>query len=409
VNNKSNYTFTFKNSLVRIGICFLPATLSYAESTDDNRPTNLPSTSEKQEQEIHQLKADVSKLQEQLDEISYSENSNETETSRLQLGGFFDIHARTSANDGKPFSLGGLELGIQYDQVENFSVSAALVWSDDTAEIAVAVIDYHANNSNVPTRGRLFGEPGYHIQLGRFDIPFGVDYEYFAATDRPNISSPMTTERVQNDGLNGDGLRVYGSWEEFDYAAYWVNSLFEDSGTSVGGRLGYFPGRDPYQIHNKEEQSNLIVGLSWLQDLDKDNNDRKSLYGIDLNFNYSNMTFILEYMYSDNDELIFLDNGTFAGEDYEKGYNARLLFHLKDLTLFLSYGEWKPKYWYVIDDEDSSINYRVENIDRITIGINYPVTENVLIKMEYLTHLDTLTEEPGFEKDRLTFQMVTSF
>jgi len=401
--------FNASKNLLIIFTCLISAPYSFAESVDDENLPEKSNYTEQQGQAIEQLKIEVAELKKQLDYQTATEDSEEEQPSALQLGGFFDINAQASTENGQPFSLGGLELGIQYDQIENLAVSAALVWSEDSAEVAVAVLDYHANSHNVPTRGRLFGEPGYHLQLGRFDIPFGIDYEYFAAADRPNISGPMTTERVQNDGFNGDGVRAYGTWTQFDYAVYWTNSLFEDSGTSIGGRLGYFPGRDPYQIHNKESQSNFLVGVSWLQDMDENDNKRKTLYAMDVSFNYSIASFIVEYMSSDSDDLIFLDSGVFAGENDEKGYNARVLFDLDYTTLFFSYGEWSPEYSHVIDEEEPVLNYSVEDLKRAIVGINYSFDDYLQIKIEYLTHLNTLTEEPGFEKDKLTFQMVASF
>ena len=45
------------------------------------------------------------------------------------------------------------------------------------------------------------------FRWGRFDLPYGVDYQHFASVDRPNVSAPITTERIQLGGYNSDGIR----------------------------------------------------------------------------------------------------------------------------------------------------------------------------------------------------------
>ena len=333
----------------------------------------------------------------------------ESDEPSLELEGFFDVTAHSADNSDHPFDLGAFELDLQFDQSENFAVSTALVWDGEEAEVAVAVLDYHANGHSVPTRGSLFGEPGYHIQFGRFDIPFGVDYEFFAAPDRPNVTAPLTTQRIQNDGFNGDGVRAYGSVSQFDYAVYWTNSLFEDEGNSVGTRIGFFPGRDPYSVHNRDSQSDFIIGLSWLYDMDSEEERRNELQALDVSWRYGIVELILEYISLDNVDTITLPGGGSAGPADEQGYNSRILLDFEPMELFIGYGQWTPDYAAVLDEEDSSISYSVDKLNRVTIGGRYLIGGYVQIKLEYLSHLETFTAEPDFEKRKLTFQMVASF
>ena len=123
---------------------------------------------------------------------------------------------------------------MEYAYNEHYSVSTALAWEDGSADVAVGVIDYHLFNDSAPVRGRIFDEPGFHVQAGRFDLPYGVDYQYFASVDRPSISAPITTERIQLGGYNSDGIRLYGTEGMFDYTLYAVDSLYGDNGSAVG-------------------------------------------------------------------------------------------------------------------------------------------------------------------------------
>ena len=353
-------------------------------------------------------------LQKQINELSENisaiESASQEKHEGLDLEGFFDVTAHNTDNAEHPFDLGGLELDIQFDHGENFAVSTALVWEGDAAEVAVAVLDYHVNAHNVPTRGHLFGEPGYHIQFGRFDIPFGIDYEFFGAPDRPNISAPLTTQRIQNDGFAGDGIRSYGSWAQLDYAVYLTNSLFEDNGTSVGARIGFFPGRDPYSVHNRESQSDFIIGFSWLYDMDSDEERRNQLQALDITWRYGIAEFIVEYISLDNIDEVTLPSppGGSAGPADEDGYNARILLDFDPWALFIGYGVWTPEYTAVID-EDLTTVYSVNELERVTVGGRYIYDDYLQVKLEYLSFMDTETSEPDFEKHSITFQLVASF
>ena len=360
------------------------------------------------EQQLKNQQIQIDELRQQL-ENSKQEDHLETEEHVLDIAGFFDVTAQSTDNGDHIFDLGGFELDLQFDQGENFAVSTALVWDGEVSEVAVAVLDYHVGSHNVPTRGRLFGEPGYHIQFGRFDIPFGIDYEFFAAPDRPNITAPLTTQRIQNDGFNGDGLRAYGSWSKIDYAVYWTNSLFEDTGNSVGTRLGFFPGRDPFSVHNRDSQSDFSIGLSWLHDMDSDENERNTLQAMDIRWKYDVVELVLEYIKLDNIDTVTLPGGGSAGPADEDGFNSRLLIDFEPISFFVGYGQWKPAFTAALDPEDPATSYSVNKLNRLTIGSRYMIDDILQIKLEYLSHLGTSTAEPDFEKRKLTFQLVASF
>jgi len=399
--HKKDNDFKFITCLCFVMLSVMPSIL-YAESVTVDRQlvSNLENQLKLQQLQIDDLNKKY---------VNGFIREDESTKSSLELAGFFDVTAHSADNSEHPFDLGAFELDLQFDQSEHFSVSTALVWDGDAAEVAVAVLDYHANSHNVPTRGSLYGEAGYHVQFGRFDIPFGVDYEYFAAPDRPNITAPLTTQRIQDDGFNGDGLRAYGSWSQIDYAAYWTNSLFEDEGNSIGTRIGFFPGRDPFSVHNRNSQSDFIIGLSWLYDMDADEEKRNELQALDITWRYGIVELVAEYIKLDHFDTITLPGGGSAGPADEQGYNSRLLIDFETIAFFIGYGEWRPDYSAVLDSDDPSISYNVDKLNRVTLGGRYIVGDYLQMKLEYLSHMETSTEEPDFEKRKLTFQMVASF
>lgn len=370
---------------------------SYAESQIADT-SSLSKQLEHQQQQIDNLKLQINSLA-----------NAEMLHPALNIGGFFDVTAHTTDNSDHPFDLGGLELDLQFDPLKHIAVSTALVWDGDAAEVAVAVLDYHLYDHEVPARGNIFGETGLHVQFGRFDIPFGIDYNFFAAPDRTNITAPLTTERIQNDGFNGDGLRVYGSWSKLDYALYLTNSLFEDQGTSVGARIGYYPGRDPFRVHNKNQERDFVIGFSFLRDMDSQENVRNELSALDLSWRINIVELTFEGIKLDNKDEIFLPSGSSAGPADESGYNISLLLDFDPAAIFVGYGEWKPDYSAVLDSDDPATSYEVSRLKRLTFGTRYIFDDYLQIKLEYLTHLATSTEEPDFENRRLTFQMVASF
>ncbi len=367
-----------------------------------------------------QTATDSSEIQAMLDKqqteiIDLKDRIHQQETSSkdynpLAISGFFDVTAHTTDNSDHPFDLGSLELDIEFDSAENFSVSSALVWDGDAAEVAVAVLDYHSYDQNVPARGQIFDEPGYHIQFGRFDIPFGIDYELFAAADRPNITAPLTTEHIQNGGFGGDGIRIYGNWSNIDYALYWTNSLFEDTGNSIGTRVGIFPGRDPFRVHKKDSDRNFVIGLSYINDYDADDNIRNKVSGLDITWRFSIAEITYEKMQIDNPEQIVRpEDLSLAGPANESGSNISLLLDFDPVSFYIGYGEWDPEFSAEIAPDDDTSSYTVSKLKRYTISGRYIIDDNLQIKLEYFSHRDTSTQSPSFEDERLTFQMVASF
>lgn len=357
---------------------------------------------EQQQQEIQALKA-------RLDSTDGPDFLSEDHSNELDVSGFFDFTVHTTNSSKHPFDLGGLELDLQYDKTNRFALSTALVWSDEDTEVAAAVIDYHIYDHNVPVRGDIFSQPGFHLQMGRFDIPFGIDYVYFAAPDRPNVTAPLTTELILAGGLNGDGIRSYGTWSMIDYVFYLTNSVYLDDGISIGTRIGMFPAKDNFCMHRRNIQKEFVVGFSWLRDMDSEENERSTIYGFDLSWRLGVVELIYEFISLDSVAEVILPDSSSAGPADEEGYNIRLLFELGPASVYVGYGEWQPEYSDRLDGEDNSISYSVSKLERLTLGTQYMFNEYLQFKLEYIHHLDTETSEPDFEERKLTFQVVASF
>ena len=214
-------------------------------------------------------------LTQKLDDLGDQIETLKEEAKERGLGvkGFFDVNAKTDNSTDQTFSVGSVELDLEYAATDHFAASAALVLCGNSAGvdsaapaaifcggsgpgglgggqagIAVALVDYHLFDNAIPPRGRIFNNQGFHIQAGRFDLPFSTDYQYFANTDRVTVTAPITTSRMQFGGFNGDGIRSYGSWKIVNYSVFWTDAMYATDGTSVGGRLGLAFGKNKWGI-----------------------------------------------------------------------------------------------------------------------------------------------------------------
>lgn len=354
----------------------------------------------------------------------------------LGVRGFFDVNAKTDNSTDQNFSVGSVELDLEYAANDHFAASSALVLCGNSAGvdsaapaaifcggsgpgglgggqagIAVAFADYHMFDNSIPPRGRILNNQGFHIQGGRFDIPFSTDYQNFANTDRVTITAPITTSRMQFGGFNGDGIRSYGSWKALNYSVFWTDAMFATDGTSVGGRLGLALGKNNYRSH-KNNPEGIEFGVSYLADLDKHRDLRHAVYGADFSIGYGFLRLQNELMLTQAYENFILDNGTDYGKPHELGYHSTLLADLErfidyPVIAFIRYGRWQPKARFGQDFDGALV--RINNISALTVGLNYRFNDYLKLKFEYTDSLGTSTTERFFDKKLGIAQMVMSF
>ncbi len=333
----------------------------------------------------------------------------------LEITGFFDFTLQSQDERDSPFEYGALELDLKYAYNKHYAVSTALVWEDDSAAVRAGVIDYHLfDDDSVPMRGRIFDKPGFHVQVGRFDLPYGVDYQYFSPVDRPNVSAPITTERIQHGKYNSDGIRLYGTGRMFDYSLYVVDSMYGDNGGTVGGRLAFFPSRNPYRLHSFGGTRLAELGFSFLRDMNEDYDARDDVYGFDFTLNYDRFLLVTEWMNRNSDEDVLSGAGANLGEQDESGFHVTLVTELEDIVkqpiyLFSRYDMWDPRYSLILDEDDDTLTYNVKSTKRLTFGLGYRLTGLLNIKLEYFDYLGRGTDEPAFNDSGVILQMTAGF
>ena len=359
----------------------------------------------------------------------------------LDISGFFDVNAKTDNSTDQTFSVGSVELDLEYDLMENFAASSALVLCGNSpgtvpaapaaifcggsgpgglgggqAGIAVAFADYHWFDHAIPPRGRIFNNQGFHIQAGRFDLPFSTDYQNFANKDRVTVTAPITTARMQLGGFNGDGVRSYGAWKNLNYSIFWTDAMFANDGTAAGGRLGVAFGQNNYRIH-KNNPEGIEAGVSFLADLDKNDDLRNAVYGVDLSLGYSFLRLQNELMLIQAYKNFLFEDPvsgliTDYGKPHQLGYHSTLTADLErfigyPVIAFVRYGRWEPKNRKAEDFDGTLVS--INNISALTLGLNYRFNDYLKLKFEYTDSLGTATTERYFDKQLGIAQMVVSF
>jgi hypothetical protein len=149
----------------------------------------------------------------------------------LQISGFGDFVSSTESVDGS-FGIGQVEIGLESSLGGPAAATMAIAYDQDSVVLATFVMGIEANRSTWLGIGR------WGMSLGRFDVPFGVDYHCYASTDRRLVTTPAIVSQT------------HGCWNDLGVTAYveaaWWNAtvfatngeLAESTDHSVGGRLG---------------------------------------------------------------------------------------------------------------------------------------------------------------------------
>ena len=402
------------------------------------KSTQQPNTKSIVHSETTLLSKELSALHEEVDKLKETAHEN-----GLVISGFFDINAKTDNSTEQTFSVGSIELDLEYDYFDEIAASAAVVLCGNSSGIdpvsfpsapvavscggsgpggigagpagfAVAFVDYHRFDHSIPPRGRIFNNQGFHIQAGWFDLPFSNDYQNYANKDRVTITAPITTTRMQFGGFNGDGLRTYGSWKMLNYSVFFTDAMYAASGSSVGGRLGLMLANNAYRLHGGQQEG-IEVGISHLSDLDYANNLRNAVYGVDFSFGYRFLRLQSEFMWlRPQDHFVYEDAGVSQDFGYanEFGYHTTVITALeqwlkKPVFAFIRYARWQPKHRMAFDYDGSLVG--VNPVSLLSVGLNYQFNDYMRFKFEYTDSLGTDTDERYFDKQLGIAQMVISF
>ena len=197
----------------------------------------------------------------------------------LKLSAFGDAQAAPDDQGRKKLDWGSFELDLAGEFHDTIDAAAALVINQDGTKLPVGFLDFPPFGGTIAPRGRLWVEKGFHIQAGRFDVPFGNDWQFFASKDSVSISRPLTTDRIMDGGYNDLGVRVLGNNGTVNFNTFILRGFGE--GRLVGGRLGFTPFGNPFSLKDAREPKSAEIGFSYLYDTGSDRKKREVAWAID--------------------------------------------------------------------------------------------------------------------------------
>lgn len=337
-------------------------------------------------QETSKIKKDIEKIKEQLSEL----------TGGIQFSGFFDVNASGFKDNPNVFALGDFELDIEKSVGDNFQVAAALVFNDDGAELAVGFIDFHLFGGPVSARGRLFTEKGLHLQVGRFDVPFGNDWQYYASADRTSISAPLTTEVIMGGGYNDVGLRILRANVSYHFTLFMLRGIEE--GISLGGRFALTPFNNPFTFKRKQIQK-LELGVSYIMDMDRGGCKEEKILALDMESQLGPVHLQGEFLRKDYHLEETRMEGFHVSAFLDTGFPKVL-----PLTVYGRYDFTRCK---SLDSVAASGGAAVvDELSRLTAGVNVNLFDVSMLKIEYMHYLE---ENEEFRGASFFIQLVITF
>lgn len=246
---------------------------------------------------------------------------------------FGDALAAPDDQGRKKVKFGSFELDLTGEFHDTIDAAAAVVTNQDATKLTVGFLDFHPFGGIIAPRGRLWVEKGFHIQVGRFDVPFGNDWQFFASKDSVSISRPLTTDGIMDGGYNDLGLRVLGNDGTVNFNTFVLRGFGE--GRLVGGRLGFTPFGNPFSLKDAREPKSAEFGFSYLYDTGANRRKQEMAWAVDAEGRLGNWYLRSEYILRRQEPDAFNDRISRRGWHLTQEYTLAAL--PVPTTLFLRY------------------------------------------------------------------------
>jgi len=359
------------------------------------------------EKKIERLTYKIEDLEDRIGDV---ENDYD-ELTALNIGGFFDVGVSNYKNKPNIFDIGFFELDIKHDYKNNFQVAAALVFDDEEGTyLGVGFINYSFYGKSIAPRGRLFVDDGFHIQIGKFDVPLGNDWKHVSPVDRLTVTPPLTTENLMEGVYNDTGMRLLFNYVAINASLYMTQGVEEThsyGGNTVGIRIGVTPFSNPFSLI-REKFSNFELGVSYLYDTDKDGEESEKIVA----FDYESQTgpLIIRAEYYKRSKIIGVEQDGYhamIGLDFEK-------LELFPMIMYYRYGNYNETNNIASSTEESTAvtTGSEEYLTRISAGMNFNISNISYLKFEYQNYTNAsegYTESVYYSKELYYMQLVITF
>ncbi len=196
-----------------------------------------------------------------------------------QVSAFGDVLLATDDAGSRRLDWGSFELDLSSQYGDNLEAAFAVVTNREATQMPVGFLDWHPFGGTIAPRGRLWVEKGFHIQAGRFDVPFGNDWQFFASKDSVSITRPLTTSEIMEGGYNDVGIRILGNNGTVNFNTFVLRGFGD--GRLVGGRLGLTPFGNPFSLKETRDPKSAELGLSYLYDVGPDRRKQEVAWAVD--------------------------------------------------------------------------------------------------------------------------------
>lgn len=358
------------------------------------------------EKRLELMNAKLERLESRMDEI----DSRLDDFTELEISGFFDVSFSNYKNKPNIFKLGLFELDLEHSYENGFQVAAALVFDDEEGTyIGVGFIDYAFIGGPVPPRGRLFIERGVHIQVGRFDVPLGNDWNYVSPVKRYTVTPPLTTTRIMEGVYNDVGLRLLINFVAANFTLYTTQGIeqkYSFGGISYGSRLGITPFNNPFTV-SSDFTPTFELGFSYLYDLDTDGKKSEDVSVIDYESKIGGLILRSEvYKREKVAGVIFEGFHLTTGWDFEA-------VNLFPMVFVLRYDQHVEKNNVVASfDQAASGDSDKNSLTRMTSALRFNISNTSFLKFEYQSYLtasDNFREDTLFSENLYYAQLVIKF
>jgi hypothetical protein len=322
----------------------------------------------------------------------------------FQISVFGDIHTLYTDSGANKADRGAYELDASGDLREDLQVALALVDTPTNTTMTVGFIDYSTSGKRLAPRGRLPVGNGYHIQAGRFDAPFGNDWQFFASKDSTSISRPATTELIMNGGYNDTGLRIMTNNGSVNTNAYVMKGF--NQGNLYGGRIGLTPFSDPFSLNSANQIKPFELGFSYFFDAATSVSPQKiTSWAFDAEVTEGNWHGRTEYIERKQEPLLGQNtrlNGWHLTQEYGLGEMIET-----PSTIFLRYDlTWITPSEIVLGNENGD-----ERDGRITTGFKTQIGSSDVFQWKfeiqhYILATPTTRSMPGFGKGTMWFSQL---
>ncbi len=186
------------------------------------------------------------------------------------ISGFFDVVgiANYPETDKSKFLINQFELDFSYSHISHFSVGTAVAFNNETEnmELAMAFVHYSFNDGPGKHPRRIEGYDHSALLIGKFDMPFGLDYLSYASLDRPSVTQPLVIEKTIA-GWNDIGIDYHLFKNNLKIDIWTVNGF--SKGIGVGGNIHYkfFPFLELGFSHSADINNFKTVN-DWLSGVD---------------------------------------------------------------------------------------------------------------------------------------------